>query len=140
MQSDNNSMDEFNHGRLKDVFDLFILYLFSAGPLSAMELHRRFQPLCNYLDLVALHAGKNALGSLPAALQRLCVAGCLNCERQLSEHCDPVTVFSLTALGEQRLKQDSARRAAVAAQVVEDAELDKSFRKFLDRTGAAYGN
>jgi DNA-binding PadR family transcriptional regulator len=133
-------MDEFNRGRLKDVFDLFILSLFSAGPLSRMELQRRVQPLCNYLDLVALDAGKNAVGSLPTALQRLCAEGFLNCERQITEHCDPVTVLSLTTLGVQRLKQDSARRAAIGSQVVEDAELDKSFRKFLDRSGSAYGN
>jgi hypothetical protein len=105
-----------------------------------MELQRRVQPPCNYLDLVALHAGRNALDSLPAALQRLCAEGCLNCERQLTEHCDPITVFSLTTLGVQRLKQNSARRAAVVSQVIEDAELDRSFRKFLDRTGSAYGS
>jgi DNA-binding PadR family transcriptional regulator len=132
--------DEFNHGRLKDIFDFFILKLFSAGPLSMFELRRRVQPLCNYLDLVALHAGKNASGALPSALQRLLTDGCLKTEQRLIEHVGPETVYSLTAAGTQRLQNESARQDAIVSQVVEDAELDKSFQKFLNRTGSPYGN
>jgi hypothetical protein len=48
-------------------------------------------------------------------------------------------VYSLTAVGKQRLAAELSRRGSMVTQFVEGGELDKSFRAFPDRRGFPYG-
>ena len=132
-------MDEFNTDGLKDTLDLFILNRFIDGPLSVSEVQRRLEPIFTYLALVAARTRRQSSGSLLTALQRLQREGWLKAER-LGEQPDPETVYSLTALGEQRIKEEMTRRGSIVSQFIEDAALDKSFREFLKGRGLPYAN
>jgi DNA-binding PadR family transcriptional regulator len=121
-------MGEFNADGLRDTLDFFILNRFSNGPLSLLELQQRLQQVFALLDAFAVRKGKQIPGPLQVALERLEHDGRLKVEQSAR----PVTVYSLTDAGEHWLKLESTRRAAIVSQFVEEGELHKSFRKFLD--------
>ncbi len=122
-------LDDFNAKRLKDMLDLFILKRFSDdGPLSLWGIQQRATPIYTLLDLFATRMGKPGLGSLLTTLQRLRRDGWLKAEGAGSE-----LMYSLTVIGEQRVKEESARLDSMLSQFVEQGEMDKSFGKFLDR-------
>jgi DNA-binding PadR family transcriptional regulator len=127
-------MDEFNADGLKATLDLFLLKRFSDdGPLSVFEIQQRAKPTYTLLDLFATRGGKESLGSLPAALQRLRRDGWLKAEPNSYAGAEAELIYSLTVLGEQRAKEESARLESALSQFVEDGDMDKTFRKFLDR-------
>ncbi len=127
-------MGEFNADRLKATLDLFILKRFSEhGPLSLFDIQRRAKPIHTLLEVFAVRKGKQSLGSLPAALQRLHREGWLKVEPKPDESAEPELVYSLTVAGEQRVKEESARLESMLSQFVEQGDTEKSFRKFLDQ-------
>jgi DNA-binding PadR family transcriptional regulator len=131
--NDNDAMDEFNADRLWATLDLFILKRFSDdGRLSLFEIQRRAKPIHTLLKLFAVRKGKQSLGSLPAALQRLHRDGWLKVEPP-DEGAQSELVYSLTVMGEQRVKEDSARLESMLSQFVEQGDMEKSLRKFLDQ-------
>jgi DNA-binding PadR family transcriptional regulator len=132
--NDNDAMDEFNADRLKATLDLFILKRFSDdGPLSLFEIQRRAKPIHTLLELLAVRKGKQSLGSLPAALQRLHRDGWLKVEPKTDEGAESELVYSLTVVGEQRVEEESARLESMLSQFVEQGDMEKSFRKFLNQ-------
>jgi len=134
-------MDEFNADRLKDTLDLFILKRFSDhGPLSAFEIQQRAKPIHTLLDLFAARKGKQSLGSLLTALQRLHRDGWLKAEPKIDEEAGSELVYSLSAIGEQRVKEESVRMESMLSQFVEHGDMDKSFRSFLDRKRSSGDN
>jgi len=140
-KNDNDFMDYFNGDRLQDALDFFILKRFGDdGPLTILEIQRRVKQIHALLDLFARRKGKQSLESLPATLQRLQREGWLKAEKPLDDGPESKVVYSLTAIGEQRLKEELARQQSMLSQFIEEADLDRSFRKFLDRGGALYGN
>jgi DNA-binding PadR family transcriptional regulator len=132
-------MDEFDADSVKATLDFFILKLFGDGSLSELEMERRAKPIYTFLELVAARKGRQSLGSLRTALRRLQREGWLTAERELGEQLDPAMVCSLTAAGERRLAEELTRRGSIVSQFVEDGDLDKSFRNFLDRRAPRYG-
>jgi hypothetical protein len=52
--------------------------------------------------------------------------------RQADTHSVRV-VYSLTAVGEQRVKEESPRLESMLSQFVEQGDMEESFRKFLDQ-------
>jgi len=134
-------MDEFNADRLRNTLDFFILKRFSDdGPLSVWEIQRRAKPIHALLDLIATRKGKQSLGSVPAVLQRLQRDGWLKAEPQFDGRSESELIYSLTAVGAQWLEEELRRRGSMLSQSIEDGDLDKSFRKFLDRSGSPGGN
>lgn len=133
-------MNEFNADGLRDTLDFFILSRFMDGPLSGLEIQRRLEPIFTYLDLAAQRTRKQSSGSLPTALQRLQREGWLKAEPRMGEQPDPETVYSLTAVGEQRIEEEMTRRGSIVAQFVEDGEPDRSFWEFLKRRGSPYAS
>lgn len=132
--NDNDVMDEFNADGIKATLDLFILKRFSDdGPLSFFEIQRGAKPIHTLLELFAVRRGKQSLGSVPAVLQRLHRDGWLTVEPKLDEDGQSALVYSLTILGEQRVKEESARLESMLSQFVEQDDMENSFRKFLDR-------
>jgi DNA-binding PadR family transcriptional regulator len=83
--------------------------------------------------------GKHRPGSLLIALERLQREGWLKSELRFAEQPDGEMVYSLTAVGKQRLAAELSRRGSMVTQFVEGGELDKSFRAFPDRRGFPYG-
>jgi len=127
------AMDEFNADRLKATFDLFILKRFSDdGPLSLFEIQLRAKPMHTLLELFAVRRGRQSLGSVPAVLQQLHRDGWLKVEPKRDEDAESAPVYSLTMLGEQRVKEESARLESMLSQFVQQGDMEKSFRKFLD--------
>lgn len=125
-------MDEFNADRLKSTLDLFILKRLSdEGPLSVVDIQQRAKPIHALLDLFAVRVGKQSLGPVTAALQRLHSDGWLKVEP--CEGAESELVYSLTAVGEQRVKEESVRLEAMLSEFVERGDMEKSFRKFLDQ-------
>ncbi|MBV8864669.1 MAG: hypothetical protein JO210_04635 [Acidobacteriaceae bacterium] len=53
-----------------------------------------------------------------------------------SERLGSVDVYSLTKIGEQQLQQGRARRNLIVSEFLEDADLDSSFREFLNNRGS----
>jgi DNA-binding PadR family transcriptional regulator len=134
-------MDESNAGPLRDSLDYFILKRFGDdGPLSTLEIQRRAKPIHALLEMFASRRGKQSLGSLPTVLQRLQSEGWLKADPQSDERPESGLVYSLTASGEQRLKDYWARHESMLAQFGEDAEMDRSFRQFLDSRRPPDGN
>lgn len=127
-------MAEFDTNDFKSTFDFFILSGFNDGPRSLSEIEQRMQWAERLLYLAAKRRAKQGFGSLLEALARLEGEGCLKQER-LGEQPGAEIIYSLTDTGEHRLEQERARRKSIVSQFVEDAELDTSFRKFLDRHG-----
>ena len=125
-------MDEFNADRLSATLDLFLLKRLSHdGPLSALEMQRRAKPIHALLDLFAVRRGKQGLGTVSSALQRLHGEGWLKVEPK-SDHAEQSeVVYSLTAIGEQRAMQESARLDAILSQFVDEGDMERSFGKFL---------
>jgi DNA-binding PadR family transcriptional regulator len=126
-------MDDFSADRLWATLDLFILNRLSDdGPLSAVEIERRAKPIHTLLEVFAIRRGKQSLGSLRPALQRLHRDGWLKVG---SPHkgAEAELVYSLTVIGERRVKEESARLEAMLSQFVEQGDNEKSFRKFLDQ-------
>jgi DNA-binding PadR family transcriptional regulator len=85
------------------------------------------------LDLLASRRGKQGLGSLSAILERLRREGWLKAEPNSDAGAGSDLVYSLTVLGGQRVKEESARLGSMLSEFVEQDEMDKSFGKFLDR-------
>jgi len=85
------------------------------------------------LDLWATRRGKQGLGSLSAVLERLRREGWLKAEPSSDAGAGSELVYSLTVLGKQRVKGESARLGSMLSQFVEQDDMDKSFGKFLDR-------
>jgi DNA-binding PadR family transcriptional regulator len=127
-------MAEFNANDFEDTLDFFILTGFSDGPRSVAEIQQRVQWAERLLYFAAVRQGKRGAGSLSQALERLQVEGCLKLER-LGGQPGAEIVYFLTDAGEHRLEQERARRRLMVLQFVEDAELDGSFRRFLDLEG-----
>ncbi len=128
-------MGQFDADGLQAVFDSLILNAFSNGPLSASQLQVQAQKALLFLKLIALRKTQSTPDTLPAVLERLCREGWLHIEHQGSDVPDVVVNYWLTEMGERRLDEERKRREAMVSQFVEDSELDKSFRRFLDRWG-----
>ena len=134
-------MDEFNDDRLTATLDLFILKRFSDdGPLSLLEIQRRAKSIHTLLELFAVRKGKQSLGSLPSALQRLHRERWLQVEQKIDESAKSELVYSLTAVGEKRVREESARLESMISLFIEEGEMEKSFGKFLDHRKPASGN
>jgi DNA-binding PadR family transcriptional regulator len=134
-------MDEFNADRFKDTLDFFILKRLSDdGPLSATEIQQRAKPIYSLLDLFATRKGRHGPGSLPAALERLQREGWLKTEPPFDGWPESELVYSLTVFGQQRVEEELMRRGSMLSQFIEDGELDKSFRNFLNHRGSHDGN
>ncbi len=132
--NDNDATDGFNADRLWATLDLFILKRFSDdGPLSLFEMQRRAKPLHTLLELFAVRKGKQSLGSLPAALQRLRRDGWLKVEPKPDEGSESELIYSLMVMGEQRVEEESARPKSMISQFVEEGDMEKSFKTFLDQ-------
>jgi DNA-binding PadR family transcriptional regulator len=127
-------MAEFNANDFEGTLDFFILSGFSDAPRSLSDIRQRVRWAERLLYLAATQTGKRGHGSLLDALVRLQREGCLKRERR-AEQPDTEIIYSLTDAGERRLEQERARRKLVVLQFVEDADLDASFGRFLDRTG-----
>jgi DNA-binding PadR family transcriptional regulator len=82
--------------------------------------------------LFAVRKGRQSLGSVSAALQRLHRDGWLKAEPLPNEVAESELVYSLTMVGEQRLKEESARLESMLSQFVEQGGMERSFRTFLD--------
>jgi len=79
-------MGEFNADRLRSTLDLFILKRFSDdGPLSVLEIQRRAKTIHTLLDLFAVRKGRQGLGSVSVALERLHREGWLKVEPEPDE-------------------------------------------------------
>lgn len=127
-------MDESDADRLRSTLDLFVLKRMSDdGPLSVFEIQQRAKPIHTLLDLFAVRNGRQSLGSVSAALQRLHRDGWLKVEPQPDKRAESDVVYSLTMVEEQRVKEESARLESMLSQLVEQGGMEKSFRKFLDQ-------
>ncbi len=127
-------MTEFNANDFEGTLEFFILSAFSDGPKSLVEIQQRAQWAEQLLGLATARKATRDFGSIFTALERLQREGCLKRE-QVGAQPSPEVLYSLREVGEQRLKQERARRHSMVSQFVEDAELDHSFRRFLNRKG-----
>ncbi len=91
-------MSEFNAGDFEDTLD-FHSYWFSDGPRSLPEIQQRVRWAERLLYLAATRKGKRGLDSLPEALERLKIEGCLEGER-LDPQPGMEIIYSLTDAGE----------------------------------------
>jgi DNA-binding PadR family transcriptional regulator len=127
-------MADVNANDFEGTLDFFILSGFSDGPRRMSEIQQRIKWAERLLYLAAARTGKRGHDSLFEALKRLQSEGCLKLVRR-SEQPGTEKIYSLSDLGEHRLEQERARRKLAVSQFIEDADLDASFRRFLDRKG-----
>jgi DNA-binding PadR family transcriptional regulator len=90
--------------------------------------------------LFATRRGKQSLGSLLTALQRLQRDGWLRAEPTSDDGAVSGLRYSLTADGEQRIEEGKARLESMLSQFVEHGDMDKSFQHFLDLKRQVNGN
>ena len=125
-------MDGFNADRLKATLDLFILRRFSdQRAFVSFEISTARKADTHFVRFVC-HPQGQAKSRL-AAEQRLHRDGWLKAEPKPDEGMESELVYSLAVVGEQRVKEESARLESMLCQFVEHGGMDKSLRKFLDR-------
>jgi len=121
----------FRSDDYESLFALFILSAFKDGPRSASEIRRRLQWTERLLYVAAKRQGRQGHGSVTAVLETLQRAGCLQVEHESDEQ-STEKVYALTDSGTHRLEQERARQSSAVARFVEEADLDGSFKRFLD--------
>lgn len=127
-------MAEFDANDFESTFAFFLLSGLQEGPKSFSEIERRLQWAERLLYVAARRKGQQGITSLLEVLARLAREECLERER-CKEQPGAEIVYSLTDAGKHRLEQERARRKTMASQFIEEAELDTSFRTFLDHHG-----
>jgi DNA-binding PadR family transcriptional regulator len=129
-------MSDFDRDGFEAVFNNVILNAFRGGPLSAAELQVRVQTIRVYFDLMAARKRmRSAPDALLTRLERLRREGWLKVECEDLEATGLDVIYSLTTIGEERVEEERKRRELIVARFVENSELDRSFRQFLDRSG-----
>jgi DNA-binding PadR family transcriptional regulator len=124
-------MADFRPGDFEGTFEFFILSGFSDGPRSLPEIQQRLRWAERLLYVAARNKGQQGHRSLLELLDRLQKEGLLRVERGCAEQ-GAGEVYSLTDSGAHRLSEERARRSSLVSQFVEEADLDQSFRRFLD--------
>jgi len=127
-------MTEFNANDFEGAFEFLLLSGFSAGPRSMSAMQRCCKRAEWLLGLAAARKGRPNIDALPVTLQKLQREGWLRWERS-DEQSGAEIIYALAEAGQQRLEQERAYRNGMVSQLMENNELDQSFRQFLDRQG-----
>lgn len=127
-------MAKFDANDFESTFEFFLLSGLHDGPKSFSEIERRLQWAERLLYVAARRKGQPGFGSLLEVLARLEREECLKCVPR-KEQPGAEMIYSLTDTGKHRLEQERARQKSRVSQFIEEAELDTSFRKFLDHNG-----
>jgi hypothetical protein len=124
-------MADFRSGDFDATFEFFILSGFTDGARSLSEIQQRLRWAERLLYVPARNKGRNGRGVLEL-LDTLRKEGLLRIEPRSVEQ-GSEEVYALTDLGAFRVTQERARHSSLVSQFVEEADLDRSFRRFLNR-------
>jgi DNA-binding PadR family transcriptional regulator len=127
-------MADFRSGDFDGTFEFFILSGFTDGPRSLSEIQARFRWAERLLFVAARKKGQRS-GGVRELLETLQEEGLLRVEPRCAEQ-RTEEAYALTDLGELRVTQQRTRHGSFVAQRVEEVDLDRSFRKFLDRNSS----
>jgi hypothetical protein len=127
-------MADFRSGDFDGTFEFFILSGFTDEPRSLSEIQQRFRWAERLLYVGARKKGQRCQG-VPELLETLQKEGLLRVEPRCAEQ-GTEEVYALTDLGAFRVTQERTRQSSLVSRFVEEADLDRSFRNFLDRNSS----